>query len=236
MLRNTGYFDQCLEHFAMVLVEGGVFLLFETGKTTKEVRLWLDEDQKNINSDNGNSIDLLDIVQIQYGCETDLFFNMIQLDENQLVDRIYDQIVRILSWMSGETLRGSRLHHRILSPNYFSIVFVENNSRKTLHLKSKDLSTALQWCRELKVVIDDIIHLRQIEDHHNWVMRQFQEADTSQSGSLDWQETYRLLTNLSLYKTQEEIEVLCHLANINSNQQVGFLYKHFTQYHETVLR
>ena len=185
-------------------------------QTAGEVSLWLDEDLEALNFDDGRKIDLLDIVDVRYGCETDTFMNQIEPKENC-----------IFSWMMRKTSPECHLRHRLLLPNYFSIIYLEDQTRKTLDLQSEDPPTALLWCRELKVVIDDIPRLRHVKGHRDWLLKQFQQGDSTRSGLLPQQDICQLLNDLNLYRTDEEIKVLFHFANTNPVQQVGFLFFFF---------
>lgn len=211
-----------LSHFKMALIEGETFLHFGTDKTTNEVRLWVSEDQKVLNLDDSATIDLLDIIRVQYGCGTNIFANMLESSDYQLLNRLSNQVVRILSWMTKNVLPQSFLH-QLLPPNCFSIVYVDNDCLNTLDLQSKDPLTAMQWCAELKTIIYGTTHLHQVKTQREWLMKHFQEADTSQSGSLSCQEICELLIDMNLHKTDENIKVLFHFANANRIQQVELL-------------
>ena len=98
---------------------------------------------------------------------------------------------------------------------------MKDNKHQTLDLQSDDTETTLQWCKELKGLVDTIRQHQQAKDNRDWLMTKFQEADTNHSGSLDWNETCQLLTDLNTKKSPEEIKILFDLANTNPARECG---------------
>lgn len=105
--------------------------------------------------------------------------------------------------------------------NCFSVVYMKDDKHRTLDLQSTDTETTLQWCKELKVRVDSIRQHQQAKDNRDWLMTKFQEADANHSGSLDWNETCHLLTDLNTKKSSEEIKKLFDLANTNPARECG---------------
>ena len=229
----------------MELVDGERFLQFDSENTQKELRLWMDQDQTTLNFDYDNSEDpsdairLLDILDVRYGCETDTFYNVIKnqsYDQQRLV-WVWEEIKQFLSWITWNTY--GPIVTPVLPTHCLSVIYLEDNTCKTLDLQSNDVSTALHWCRALKLTLGKIRQRHDAKDHRHWLMAKFHKADLNHSQSLDLQETYQLLADLNTVKGDQEIKTLFDLANTNLVGECGqqvLNFDEFAQFYELLVQ
>ena len=200
------------------LTQGGMFVRFHAEDDGRPVRLWMDENHTLLHIDDSEPVQLLDVVDVRYGCETDVFLKILKgTGKNKY---LWQKAMDYALWLVGRK-RGVT-GPKLLSPTCcFSVVYVKDNRHQTLDLQAEDTETTLQWCRELKLVVDQIRQHQQAKDNRDWLRTKFLEADTNRSGALDWKETCHLLTQLNTKKSDQDIRILFDLANTNKVRECG---------------
>lgn len=92
----------------MELIQGEKFVRFQSDNDLKNIRLWMDKNMTilhigdiNDNTSVANAIELLDVTEVRYGCETDTFLDILKRHlkkKNSRSSWLWKKILEYLLW------------------------------------------------------------------------------------------------------------------------------------------
>lgn len=92
----------------MELIQGEKFVRFQSDNDLKNIRLWMDKNMTilhvgdiNDNTSVANAIELLDVTEVRYGCETDTFLDILKRHlkkKNSRSSWLWKKILEYVLW------------------------------------------------------------------------------------------------------------------------------------------